>query len=81
MNDIQPTHYIECRHQIGRNGYDYTMRCALLGMTKSGNAKILLFGERAWKNFANKRSIRYIAFSRLRELKPTNTQPKEEAGE
>jgi hypothetical protein len=42
----QATHRLSCRHQIGRNGFDYTMPCIVLGKTKSRKLKIVVFGER-----------------------------------
>lgn len=54
------THLLKCRHQIGRNGFDYRMRCHVLGRTKSGKLKVLVFGNRYWKNYDHLKRIRYV---------------------
>ena len=62
------THYIECRHCTNtKSCHYYTMECILLKRTKSGRAKILLFGDRYYKR--EKRSIRYIDYNRLIKIK------------
>ncbi len=63
-----PTHMLTCRHAIGRSGNVYYMECRLLKKTKSGRAKIVLFGERNWKDKKKKRSIRYVEFHRLTKI-------------
>jgi hypothetical protein len=61
----QATHLLRCRHQIGRNGFDYTMPCIILGKTKIGKTKVLVFGERYWKYKEHIKSIRYVWSYRL----------------
>jgi len=56
----QATHRLSCRHQICRNGVDYEMACIVLGKTKSGNLKIIVFGKRNWKNKEHIKQIRYV---------------------
>ena len=65
--DDKPSHVLFCRHCIGVNCRNYTMKCILLKITKNGKAKILLFGERYWKG-RKKRSIRYVDRSRLQKI-------------
>ncbi len=57
----QATHRLKCRHCIARNGFDYTMPCIVLGRTKSRFLKIVVFGERYWKNREHIKRIRYVA--------------------
>jgi len=62
LNDYtveQATHNLSCRHQIGTSGFDYTMPCIVL-WKKGSNAKIIVFGERAWANKDYKKHIRYV---------------------
>lgn len=63
----QATHKLRCRHQISRNGFDYTMPCIVLGKTKSGKLKIVVFGERYWKNKEHIKHIRYVRSFRVFE--------------
>jgi hypothetical protein len=63
------THVLHCRYCIGRSAYNYTMKCLILGKTKSGKYKILVFGERYWKRYKNKKRIRYIDESQISEIK------------
>ena len=65
MKKVKPTHYIICNHCQGGNDHEYRMECLLLKITKNGKAKILLFGERYWKNREHKRTVKYIDRSRL----------------
>ena len=66
----QTTHKLKCRHQIGRNGYSYTMPCILIGKTKSRKIKVVVFGYRArWHDNAHKK-IRYVWPCKLTELSP-----------
>jgi hypothetical protein len=70
------THALLCRHQICRNGWDYEMACLILGITKSGKYKILVFGDRYWGG--NSKRIRYVPeyrlvrFPKLRENEKIN---------
>lgn len=62
----QATHYLECKHCIGRSCSYYVMDCIPLGETKSGKVKILVFGERNWKGKEHIKNIRYVDAARLR---------------
>ena len=57
------THWLRCRHQICRNGYDYLMPCNILNVMSSGRLKIEVFGNRAWGG--NSRRIRYVPSYRV----------------
>lgn len=65
-NVSQATHKLRCRHQIGQNGFDYTMPCIVLGKTKSRQLKIVVFGRRYWGDYERKR-IRYVRLFRVFE--------------
>lgn len=55
------THILRCRHSIGHNVREYTMRCHVLKVCDSGRLKILLHGERFWQSMNHrKRSVRYV---------------------
>lgn len=56
----QVTHRLSCRHQIGCSGFDYTMPCIVLGKTKSRRLKIVVFGDRYWKNKEYRKQLRYV---------------------
>ena len=58
----EATHLLDCRHAIGSHGRDYQMKCILLGKTKSGMLKLLVFGDRNWNREEShkKKRIRYI---------------------
>lgn len=65
------THMLLCRHQIGRNGYDYYMLCHVL-KSKSKKTKVVVFGNRARRE--NCHRIRYVdksrIFKRVRQRRP-----------
>lgn len=67
------THLLKCRHQIGRNGFNYTMPCLILDTTESGNIKVVVFGERYWKYKYHIKKIRYL-LSRYGLIKMTAKQ-------
>lgn len=54
------THYLRCRHCIGRNGFDYVMPCKLIKKTKSGKLCIVVFGDRYWSGKDHIKRIRYV---------------------
>lgn len=54
------THNLLCRHAVGRNGYDYYMACIPLKTMQDGRIKVLVFGDRNWKQNEEKQSVRYV---------------------
>lgn len=62
------THLIDCAHAIGRNRREYQMRCHVLGKTKSGKVKVLVFGDRDWKGSDRLSRIRYVFPYRISKL-------------
>ena len=63
------THYLQCAHQIGHGRTDYVMSCIPLNTVPSGRIKVLVFGERYWKGYDDKKSIRYVSKSRIYKIK------------
>lgn len=68
-NISNSTHLLKCKHCIGDKCNYYFMKCILKGYTKSGKARILVFGERNWKNKEHIKKIRYVEISRIEEIK------------
>lgn len=64
MSLHESTHWLKCRHQIGRNGYDYYMPCNVLKNMSGGKLKIEVFGFMA--KGGNGRRIRYVYKYRVR---------------
>lgn len=62
------THYIWCCHCIGNSRKDYTMKCLPLSKTKSGKVKVLVFGDRYWKNKDDIKKIRYVENYKLNPI-------------
>ena len=57
----QATHDLKCVHKVGRSpAYRYTMPCIVLGKTPSYKTKIVVFGDRYWKNKDHIKRIRYV---------------------
>ena len=61
------THFLECSHQIGSNYKYYNMKCILLGKTKSGKCKIVVFGDRNWMDTDHVKKIRYVDNYRIKK--------------
>ena len=57
------THWLSCRHQIARNGYDYQMPCDIIKTMPDGRLKILVYGYRVWGG--DNTRIRYVQPDRV----------------
>ncbi len=64
-NISNATHLLKCKHCIGNRCNYYFMKCILKKITKSGKAKVLVFGERNWKDKEHIKNIRYVEKSRI----------------
>lgn len=64
-NSEDATHYLHCTHCQGRSVKHYKMRCILLGKTKAGKAKVVVFGERNWAGRDDIQRVRYVDMDRL----------------
>lgn len=60
-----PTHFLECRHCIGKTRRDYAMPCIPLKSMSGGRVKIKVFGDRDWKDTQCSSRIRYVLASRV----------------
>ena len=64
-------HVLRCSHQFGKGrGKAYWMKCRLLHTSKTGKACIVVFGERNWKDREHVKQIRYVEFTRLKNMYP-----------
>lgn len=59
------THLLRCRHAIGQHGKEYYMRCHVLKTMPDGRLKLLVFGERYWKDTLHIEKIRYVSANRV----------------
>ncbi len=66
------THLLKCRHQIARNGYNYTMPCIVIGKTKSRKTKVVVFGDRARNHNNAHKKIRYVWPWQIKESEKSN---------
>jgi len=57
----QATHKLQCAHCIGRQRHNYTMPCIVMGKTKSHKLKIVVFGDRYWKNTDHVKRVKYVS--------------------
>jgi hypothetical protein len=62
------THWLVGAHQSGRSRTSYRMPCKILKRTKSGLAKVVVFGNRFWAGREQLRRIRYVEESRLEKI-------------
>jgi hypothetical protein len=62
------THNLNCTHRQGRSVSHYKMKCILLGTTKSGKAKLLVFGDRNWSGREHIKRVRYVDSDRITAL-------------
>jgi len=61
------THWLTCRHQICRNGFDYQMPCDVLKEMPGGRVKVRVYGNRYWGGSRSR--IRYVSKYRVKERK------------
>lgn len=59
------THLLKCKHCIGKNCSNYYMDCIPLGIASNGKMKVIVFGERDWKNKEHIKKIRYVDPSKV----------------
>ena len=62
------THYLECRHCIGNSCKIYYMDCVILNEMKDGRLKVLVFGDRYWKDTKHIQKIRYVEAWKVKKL-------------
>lgn len=65
LTKADATHLMPCVHAQGPSRKHYKMHCVLLGKTKSGKAKILVFGRLFWKDTEHIKAVRYVDQDRL----------------
>ena len=58
VNDC--THKLKCVHAIGQHRLYYYMPCIPISNTKSGKTKIIVFGDRYWREHIDTKHIRYV---------------------
>ena len=74
LNDYdvsQADHFLKCTHAMpGKNQppYKYKMKCIVLGKTKSGKLKIIVFGYRYWLGRDFKKRISYVSSRRVLKM-------------
>lgn len=56
----EATHKLMCCHCIGRNTKYYHMDCIPVKAMKNGKVKIIVFGDRYWKNKEDIKRYRYV---------------------
>lgn len=79
LNHDNATHKLLCRHAIGQKGKDYFMRCHVLKKMPDERLKILVFGERYWRDKKNTSRVRYVDSERVFKISDEQyTNPNEE---
>lgn len=67
LNADNATHLLLCRHCVGLNCRDYVMPCHILKFMPDGRIKLLVFGDRDWKDTQHIRKVRYVEADRVRQ--------------
>ncbi len=64
------THLLMCSHCTNsKSRMHYTMKCIILKEMKDGRYKLLVFGDRYWKDRYYIRKIRYVDANRVRIIR------------
>lgn len=61
------THHLICRH-VCRWEKTYAMKCHVLKTMPDGRLKLLVFGDRNWKDREHLSRIRYVEAERVRVI-------------
>ncbi|MBI6883120.1 hypothetical protein [Pseudomonas putida] len=61
------THHLSCRH-VCRWSKNYVMRCHILKTMPDGRLKVLVFGDRNWKEREHISRVRYVEASRVKPI-------------
>lgn len=68
LTHANATHNLRCSHSIGSKSHKaYMMRCHVLKEMPNGRLKILVFGNRNWKDQEHVCRVRYVDAYRVRE--------------
>lgn len=59
------THYLACSHCIGPNRSNYRMKCTIIKTMGDGRLKVVVFGERNWKNRGYIKQVKYVDAHRV----------------
>jgi len=65
MDVSQATHYLQCTHWQGSSVHYFKMKCVLLKEMAAEKSKVLVFGERHWRDREHLKRVRYVDSSRL----------------
>lgn len=66
MNANNATHWLSCTHSLNsRSKIYYRMPCHVVKTMVDGRKKILVFGNRYWKDEEHRSRVRYVAPHRL----------------
>lgn len=61
------THHLICRH-VCRWTKTYAMRCHILKAMPDGRLKVLVFGDRNWKDRDHMSRVRYVAAGKVKPI-------------
>lgn len=70
MNYENATHLLRCVHAIGDSRKHYQMRCHVLKAMPDGRLKLMVFGDRYWRNTGHLSRVRYVHPSRVTKITP-----------
>lgn len=73
------THYLRCRHCIGKAVHDYRMPCLILKKMPDGRVKVLVFGDRYWADREHIERVRYVDRQRLTPISAFESDPRRTA--
>jgi hypothetical protein len=75
------THLLICKHNIGRNGYQYEMPCHVLsGRLPSGKVKVRVWGSRNWIGYDHVSRVRYVWPHKIKPNAPLHPRGERAAG-
>lgn len=67
------THHLECRHCC-RWTKVYRMKCHVIKTMPDGRLKVLVFGERNWKDRDHVQRVRYVEADRVTIIEKDQSQ-------
>jgi len=68
MSYKNATHLLRCRRAVGPSGRTYFMHCNILKKMPDGRLKVLVYGNRYWKDRRDVARIRYVTADRVSKI-------------
>lgn len=67
-NAENASHYVHCRHVVGKSCTSYRQKCIPIKTYSNGKTKIVAFGRLFWKQTEDVKKVRYVSNSKIEPI-------------